>query len=111
MAGIAGMFTPLAAMSYMILNLFDPPCVVAMATIAREMGDRKWAAVAILFQVAIGYSMALVTYQLGGWLFYGMPFGLGQGVAIVLCLAALYFILRPAPHDKASNETREEAAA
>ena len=111
MAGIAGMFTPLAAMSYMILNLFDPPCVVAMATIAREMGDRKWAAVAILFQVAIGYSMALVTYQLGGWLFYGMPFGLGQGVAIVLCLAALYFILRPAPHDKASNETREGAAA
>ena len=111
MAGIAGMFTPLAAMSYMILNLFDPPCVVAIATIAREMGDRKWAAIAILFQVAIGYSMALVTYQLGGWLFYGMPFGLGQGVAIVLCLATLYFILRPAPHDKASNETREEAAA
>ena len=95
----------------MILNLFDPPCVVAMANIAREMGDRKWAAIAILFQVVIGYSMALVTYQLGGWLFYGMPFGLGQGVAIVLCLAALYFILRPAPHDKASNETREEAAA
>lgn len=36
MAGIAGMFTPIAAFSFMILNLFDPPCVVAMATIARE---------------------------------------------------------------------------
>lgn len=39
MAGIANMFTPIAAFSYMILNLFDPPCVVAIATIAREMGD------------------------------------------------------------------------
>ena len=59
MAGIAGMFTPIAAFSFMILNLFDPPCVVAMATIAREMGDRKWAALAIGFQIMLGYGMAL----------------------------------------------------
>ena len=43
MAGIASMFTPIAAFSYMILNLFDPPCIVAISTIWREMGSRKWA--------------------------------------------------------------------
>ena len=108
MAGIANMFTPIAAFSYMLLNLFDPPCVVAMANIAREMGDRKWAAIAIGFQLVLGYGMAFVAYNLGSWLFYGAAFGFSQGIAIVLCLLALYFICRPAPKKK---EISEAAAA
>lgn len=100
MAGIAGMFTPIAAFSYMILNLFDPPCIVAISTIWREMGSRKWAVFAITFQMILGYTMALVAYNLGNWLVYGAPFGMGQAVSIALCLAALYFILRPMPKEK-----------
>lgn len=100
MAGIAGMFTPIAAFSFMILNLFDPPCVVAMATIAREMGDRKWAALAIGFQIMLGYGMAFVAYNIGSWLFYGVAFGIGQVLAIVVSLAALWMIVRPAPKKK-----------
>lgn len=100
MAGIAGMFTPIAAFSFMILNLFDPPCVVAMATIAREMGDRKWAALAIGFQIMLGYGMAFVAYNIGSWLFYGAAFGIGQVLAIVVSLAALWVIVRPAPKKK-----------
>lgn len=100
MAGIAGMFTPIAAFSFMILNLFDPPCVVAMATIAREMGDRKWAALAIGFQIMLGYGMAFVAYNIGSWLFYGAAFGIGQVLAIVVSLAALWMIVRPAPQKK-----------
>lgn len=107
MAGIAGMFTPMAAFSFMVLNLFDPPCLVAMVTIAREMGERKWAAAAILFQLLIGYSLALVSYNLGNWLFFGAPFGMGQGAAILLCAAAAYFILRPSPKDKADRKVRQ----
>ena len=100
MAGIAGMFTPIAAFSFMILNLFDPPCGVAMATIAREMGDRKWAALAIGFQIMLGYGMAFVAYNIGSWLFYGAAFGIGQVLAIVVSLAALWMIVRPAPKKK-----------
>lgn len=100
MAGIAGMFTPIAAFSFMILNLLDPPCVVAMATIAREMGDRKWAALAIGFQIMLGYGMAFVAYNIGSWLFYGAAFGIGQVLAIVVSLAALWMIVRPAPKKK-----------
>ena len=109
MAGISGMFTPIAAFSYMILNLFDPPCIVAMATIAREMGDRKWAALAIGFQVILGYSLAFIAYNLGGWLFYGFAFGFAQILAMALCLVGLYFILRPAP--KVRDEGVEGAGA
>ena len=109
MAGIATMFTPIAAFSYMILNLFDPPCVVAIATIAREMGDRRWAAIAIGFQLVLGYCMAFVAYNLGSWLFYDAAFGIGQGIAIILCLAALYFIFRPAPKEKEPGAVGQEA--
>lgn len=106
---IAAMFTPLTAFTYMILNLFDPPCLVAMATTAREMGDRKWAALAISFQVLVGYGLAFVVYNLGGWAFYGAPFGVAQTVAIVLVAAALYFILRPAPKAPIGKTQLQEA--
>lgn len=110
MAGIASMFTPIAAFSYMILNLFDPPCVVAIATIIREMGSKKWATFAIMFQFVLGYAMAFVAYNLGGWLYYGEPFGAAQVVAIVVCLVALYFILRPAPKTKEKDTSLMEGA-
>ena len=48
--------------------------------------------------------MAFVAYNLGSWLFYGAAFGLSQGIAIVLCLLALYFICRPAPKEKPAAE-------
>ena len=97
MEGIRAMFTPIAALSFMILNLFDPPCLVAIATIIREMNSRKWATFAICFQLVLGYAMALVTYNLVGYLWFDVPFTMWTGVAIVLCVIAAYFILRPAP--------------
>lgn len=108
MMGISGMFTPIAAFSYMIMNLFDPPCVVAITTIIKEMGSKKWAAAAILFQVALGYSMAFVCYNLGGWLFYDEAFGFNQIIAVGITLMALYFILRPMPKKK---EIKAESGA
>jgi ferrous iron transport protein B len=97
MAGIQSMFTPMAAFSFMVLNLFDPPCIVAIATIIREMNSKKWATIAIGYQIVIGYALAMVVYQLGSWFFYGAPFGVGQGAAIFLLVLALYFIVRPQP--------------
>lgn len=95
MAGIKTMFTPLSAFSFLVLNLFDPPCVVAMATIAREMNNKFWAALAIGYQLVIGYCLSFIVYQLGGFLFYGAAFGHGQIVACVLLLLAVLCVVRP----------------
>ena len=97
----------MAAFSYMILNLFDPPCLVAMATCYREMGSRKWGLFAIAFQAILGYSLAFVFYilgyslafvfyNLGSWYIGNVPFGPMQGIALFLVAVALYFIFRPA---------------
>lgn len=96
MTGIAAMFTPMAAFSFMILNLFDPPCIVAMATLGREMGSKKWTAIGIGYQVVLGYAMAFIAYQLGSFLFYGASFGIGQIIALLVVLLIVFLIVRPA---------------
>jgi ferrous iron transport protein B len=96
MAALGKLMPPMAAFSYMILNLFDPPCLVAMATTYREMGSRKWGLFAICFQSVLGYSLAFVFYNLGSWFVGDVPFGTMQGIAVFLVAAALYFIFRPA---------------
>jgi ferrous iron transport protein B len=96
MQGIGTMFVPISAFSFMILNLFDPPCIVAMATTGREMNSRKWTTIAIGYQVVLGYSMAFITYQLGSFLFYGAAFRTGQMIAIAVLALMAFLVLRPA---------------
>ena len=82
MESLSKLMPPMAAFSYMILNLFDPPCLVAMATCYREMGSRKWGLFAIAFQAILGYSLAFVFYNLGSWYIGNVPFGPMQGIAL-----------------------------
>ena len=95
MAGIQNMFTPMAAFSFMVLNLFDPPCIVAMATIVREMNNKFWASLAIGYQVFMGYCLSFIVYQLGSYLFYGAAFGLGQLLSCLLLVIAFFLVVRP----------------
>ncbi len=96
--GIATMFTAMSAFSFMIFNIFDPPCIVAMTTTMREMGSKKWGWIAIGYQVFVGYALAFISFQLGS-LFFGAPFGIGQGIAVLVVLAIIYLIARPARKD------------
>ncbi|MBQ6923483.1 MAG: ferrous iron transporter B [Kiritimatiellae bacterium] len=91
----AGLGT-LAALSFMLFNLFNPPCMVAIATAFREMGSRKWGWICVGFQTLLGYGIALVVYQLGA-LFIAGHFGFWTAVAILLVLVTLWLIFRPAP--------------
>lgn len=90
-------FSAMGGFSFMILNLFDPPCVAAIGTIMREMGSKFWGWFAVLYQMVLGYVLAMITYQLGSWLFYGAAFGIGQILSIVCIVVMIYFIVRPAP--------------
>lgn len=94
-AGVATLFTTMGAFSYMILNLFNPPCIAAMGTIWREMGSRFWAIFAISYQLVLGYVLSFITYQLGSFLFYGASLGIGQIIAIGLVLGIIYMVVRP----------------
>ena len=86
-------FPKLAALSFMLFNLFVPPCMVAIAVTFREMGSRKWGWFAVGFQMFVGYVLALNAYRLGV-LFAGGGFGVWTAVAILLDVFCLWAIFR-----------------
>lgn len=110
MTGISSMFTTLGAFSFMIFNLFCPPCVAAMGATRREMGTRKWTAIAIGYQVLVGYSLAFLSYQLGSVLFFGAGFGPGTAIALLVLAVILYFLLRKAKTGNAHSLKNASAA-
>lgn len=90
-----GGFPKLAAFSFMVFNLFIPPCMVAIATTFREMGSAKWGWLAIAFQLFVGYVISLSCYQIG-ILIVGGVFSVWTVVAILVDLYCLWAIFRPA---------------
>ncbi|MFX3619316.1 MAG: ferrous iron transport protein B [Sporolactobacillus sp.] len=94
--GIGSMFTSVGAFSFMLFNLFNPPCIVAMSTTAREMNSAKWTMIAIGYQMALGYGIAFVFNQLGSVIFMGASFGAGPILAVLLLAVVVFLLVRPA---------------
>ena len=88
-------YPKLAALSFMLFNLFISPCMVAIAVTYREMGSAKWGSFALAFQLFVGYTLALSVYQIG-LLVAGGGFGFWTAVAILVDLWCLWMIFRPA---------------
>ena len=86
----------LAAFAFMVVNCFDPPCIVAIATTFREMGSAKWGWFAVAFQCLVGYGLAFVCYQIGLVVTGAGTFGIGTAVACALILAVGWLVFRPA---------------
>ena len=59
--------TSLAALSFLIFNLLDSPCLAAIATMAQQMQSKKWFWFAILFQNIFAYIVCLCIYQIGSF--------------------------------------------
>lgn len=60
-----------AAVAFMVFNLFTPPCFAAIGAMRAEMSNKRWFRFGILFQILVGYLMALITYQVGSIIFLG----------------------------------------
>lgn len=52
-------------LSFMLFNIFNAPCLVAIATAFREQGEAKWGWFTFIFQMLIGYLIAMCTYNIG----------------------------------------------
>lgn len=91
---LQGDYTALAAYSFLTFNLLCAPCFASIGAIKREMGNLKWTLVAIAYQTGLAYLVSLIIYQLGLVAFYGKPVTLWTGLALVLLLVMLYFIVR-----------------
>ncbi len=62
---IAGMFSPVAAVSFMAFNLLSVPCMAAVATAHAEMRSAKWTWITIGFWIATAWIVSFLIYQIG----------------------------------------------
>ena len=100
--------TSLSAISFLLFNLFDSPCLAAISTTAKEMGSRKFFWFAIVFQNVMAYAISLMVYQLVGLALGEVQFGAATVAAAIVLVLILYFLFRP---DPAKQLQRRAAAA
>ena len=86
--------TAVAALAYLMFNLFSPPCFAAIGAMNAEMKSTKWVFAGIGLQLAVGYTVAYLTYTLGT--LFSAPATLNVGAAIaglVFVLAVVAFVV------------------
>ena len=66
-AEVAGVMaiTKVAALAYLMFNLYTPPCFAALGAMNSEIKDRKWFWGGIGLQFATGYTIAYLVYTVG----------------------------------------------
>ena len=88
--------TKVAALAYLMFNLFTPPCFAAMGAMNSEIKSRKWFWGGIGLQLATGYSVAYLVYTIGTLITapesLSIPAAIGGG-AFVLLFAAVLIVL------------------
>ncbi len=93
--------TSIAAVSFLVFNCFDSPCLAAISTMAKEIGSRRYFWYSLLFQNVAAYCVTLIVYQLVGVLLGEVAFGAATVVAVVLLIGILYLLFRKDPNKKA----------
>ena len=88
--------TKVAALAYLMFNLYTPPCFAALGAMRSEINDRKWFWGGVALQFATGFTVAFLVYQVGTLITTG-SFGEGflpgliavaviVGIVVYLCM-------------------------
>ncbi len=83
--------TKAAALACLMFNLFTPPCFAAIGAMNSEIKDRKWLFGGVGLQLATGYIVAFLIYQIGTLITEG-TFGVGF-VPGLIAIAAMVGII------------------
>ena len=88
--------TKVAALAYLMFNLFTPPCFAALGAMNSEMQDKKWLWGGIALQFGTGYTVAFLVYQIGTLITAGtLGAGFVPGFIAVLAMATvLVYIIK-----------------
>ena len=104
--------TKVAALAYLMFNLYTPPCFAALGAMNSEMQSKKWLWGGIALQLGTGYTVAFLVYQIGTLVTTG---GLGNGfvpgLIAVVAMAAIVVVLiqRTNKQFKAEYELKKAA--
>ncbi len=91
-AEVAGIIaiTKIAALAYLMFNLYTPPCFAAIGAMNAEMKSAKWLWGGIGLQLGVGYTVAYLVYTIGTLI--TSPASLNVGAALCGLIAVVIFI-------------------
>ena len=81
--------TKVAALAYLMFNLYTPPCFAAIGAMNSEMKSGKWVWGGIGLQLGVGYTVGYLVYTIGTLI--TAPASLNIGAAIGGLIAVLVF--------------------
>ena len=114
-AEIAGIIaiTKVAALAYLMFNLYTPPCFAAIGAMNAEMKSAKWLWAGIGLQLGTGYTVGFLVYQVGTLITTG---AVGAGfvpglIAVAVFAGVLVYLVRRADKNLAAEYALHGAAA
>ena len=108
-AEVAGIMaiTKVAALAYLMFNLYTPPCFAAIGAMNSEMNSAKWLWGAIGLQLGCGFTIGYLVFQIGTLITTGsLGAGFIPGLIAVLAMAAVVVYLSI----KANREQKDAKA-
>ena len=92
--GVVPEMTAVAALAYLMFNLFTPPCFAAIGAMNAEIKQKKWLLGGIALQMFVGFTLGFLVYQIGTLIVTG---SLGAGfagglVAVALMVAVIVYL-------------------
>lgn len=94
-AGILAI-TKVAALAYLMFNLYTPPCFAAIGAMNAEMKSAKWVWGGIGLQLGVGFTVAYFVYTIGTLITAPATLNLGAalfGLAVVAAMAVTVAVL------------------
>ncbi len=79
--------TKVAALAYLMFNLYTPPCFAAIGAMNSEMKSAKWFWAGIGLQLGTGFTVGYLVYQIGTFITTG---SLGEGFLYGLVAVAVF---------------------
>ena len=89
--------TKVAALAYLMFNLYTPPCFAAIGAMNAEMKSKKWLWGGIGLQLAVGYTVAYLVYTIGTLITAPATLATGPamagGIAVVIMAAIVVALI------------------
>lgn len=86
--------TKVAALAYLMFNLFTPPCFAAIGALNSELQSPRLLLAAISLQMAAGFTIGFLVFQIGTLITTGtVGAGFAGGLAVIVSLAFIAVFL------------------
>ncbi len=104
--------TKVAALAYLMFNLFTPPCFAALGAMNSEMQSKKWFWSGVALQLGTGYTVAFWVYQIGTFITTGK---VGAGfipgfIAVLVMTLIVVGLIQKAKNGVKKEHTMKKAA-